>query len=187
MDLVPRILTAEQPGLRPVVNIGAGSLCEFLKEDRYRNAYERPRVDDVEVKPSANRELVDTLLFGEERSQYYFGSVSLGGTGCRFYGEYCMVLKRERSMDAKVFDRNSYDLLTPPLSLSEDRLGMVVALRGTWRDDITSMLTAKVAPELPEENRLTTPGQVSDLVSRDEDFAEVHLRGTFVTPRRAPS
>lgn len=176
--LVKNVLEAEHPGLRAVINMGAASLCGFLAEGRYKNAYERPRVDGVEKPPpSPERLRADQLLFGQDGKSHYFAAVCLGGTGCRYYGEYCVVLVPERNQQSQVFDRNSYDLLGPPLSLALDSAAVVAALRGRWDADVSAMLTAKVAPELPEENRLTTPGQVSDAVSHDEDFAEVHLRG----------
>jgi hypothetical protein len=176
-EVVPRILAADRPGLRGVINMGAASLCGFLKDRRYRNAYERPRVEGIEVAPSERRLRVDRLLFGDEWRSYYFAAVSLGGLGCRFYGEFCVVLRSERTRQASVFDRNSYDLLSPPLDALQDRPSVVRALRGLWDRDVIPMLTAKVVPELPEENRLTTPGQISDLILRDEDFAEVHIKG----------
>jgi hypothetical protein len=180
-EIVPRILSAEHPGLRAVINMGARSLASFVTEGRYKNAYERPRVEGVEVGPSSRRVMVDTLLFGTEASKRYFAAVSLGGIGCRFYGEYCVVLKQERGRESAVFDRNSYDLTAPPLEDIEDKKSIVDALRGEWERDVIDMVTAKVLPELPATNRLATPGQVSDLVLRDEDFAEVHLSGA-ITP-----
>lgn len=175
--LVQNVLESQHPGLRAVINMGAASLCGFLADGRYKNAYERPRIDGIERPPPSTKRLyADRLLFGDEGRFHYFASVCLGGTGCRFYGEYCVVLAPDRNKGSKVFDRNSYDLLDPPLSLVEDAEAVVAALRGRWDEDVSAMLTAKVAPELPEENRLTTPGQISDAVSHDEDFAEVHLK-----------
>jgi hypothetical protein len=178
LQIVPRVLAADQPGLRAVINIGARSLCSFLADTHYRNAYERSAVVGVEhtARPSERRVAVDQLLFGDDGREYYYAAVSLGGVGCRFYGEFCLVLRQSETRNAGVFDRNSYDLTVPPLDAAEAREELVRALRGTWTEDVIAMLTVKVAPELPSGNRLTTPGQLSDLVLRDEDFAEVHLR-----------
>lgn len=180
-QVVPRILAADRPGLRAVINMGAASLCSFLEQGKYLNAYERPRVEGVQIAPSESRQTVDRLLFGDEMEKYYFAAISLGGLGCRFYGEFCVALRPERIQESSVFDRNSYDLLSPPLDAPAGRPSAVRALRGVWSRDVVPMLTAKIMPELPEENRLTTPGQISDLVLRDEDFAEVHIRDA-ITP-----
>lgn len=179
LKIVPQILAADQPGLRAVINIGAQSLCAFLSDTHYRNAYERPRAlgpESAEARPSERRVAVDRLLFGDDGNAYYYAAVSLGGVGCRFYGEFCLVLRPSLTRNAGVFDRNSYDLTVPPLDAAGPRESLVRALRGNWTADVISMLTVKVAPELPSGNRLTTPGQISDLVLRDEDFAEVHVK-----------
>jgi hypothetical protein len=181
-QVVPRVLAAEQPGLRAVINMGGHSLCKFIEEKRYRNAHERPRLEEgIEIKPSPRRIQIDRLVFGDEFDSFYFAAVSLGGIGCRFYGEFCVVLNPARSSKASIFDRNSYDLASPPFSLSEDKARIVAALKGAWNNDLIPMLTARIMPELSEENRLTTPGQISDLILRDEDFSEVHLQGSITT------
>lgn len=175
-QIVPRILAAEHPGLRATINMGARGLASFIAEDAYKNAYERPRLEDGQVAtPSERRLAVDSLLFGDEAPNRYFAAVSLGGLGCRFYGEYCVVLKQDHDANAGLFDRNSYDLAAPPLDSASDRPALVDTLKGNWSEHVVDMITAKVLPEVPDTNRLTTPGQVSDLVLRDEDFAEVHI------------
>jgi hypothetical protein len=175
-EIVPRILAAEHPGLRAIINMGARALTSFVEDNAYKNAYERPRVEDDRVaEPSERRLAVDRLLFGDEARNRYFAAASLGGIGCRFYGEYCVVLKQGHAGSAGIFDRNSYDLAAPPLDDASDRAAIVQTLRGNWSSDVVDMITAKVLPEVPDTNRLTTPGQISDLVLRDEDFAEVHI------------
>jgi hypothetical protein len=88
-----------------------------------------------------------------------------------------MVLDPAVATGAHTFDRNSYDLVRPPLASAADRKAVARSLSGNW-DDAIPMLTAKVLPRLTQPNRLTTPGQVSDAILRDEDFAEVHLHKT---------
>jgi hypothetical protein len=108
---------------------------------------------------------------GAQAGNYYFGAVALGGTGVRFYGELCMVLKRDSVRpETKLFDRDSYDLLLPPLKSHPNVAGM---LRGQW-SDIVDILTIRLLPELGNTNRLITTGTVSELILHDQEFVEAH-------------
>lgn len=173
--------TAENPdtGFRAIVNIPADALLSFLKEGRYKNAYDRPVVMGAERGPSTSRLQVDQLLFGTEGRQYYFAAAAIGGCGIRFYGEYCLVLRTNSlGRGLRIFNRNSYDLLQPPLSEVTDREAIVRCLRGQWRD-LVEMISMKVLPAIAGTQRLLTAGRVSEEVLRDEDFIEVHKRGAF--------
>jgi hypothetical protein len=162
-----------------VVNIGADALAKFLKDGAYKNAYERPVLMGHEVGPSKTRRRVDALLglTGEAAKKIYFGAVALGGTGVRFYGEYCMAL-RPSTTNLKLLDRNSYDLIKPPLANRVRNSSFVNRLKGSW-SDLGEMLVLKVMPKLEAGNRLVTSGTVSEAVLQDEDFIEVHRTGTF--------
>jgi hypothetical protein len=179
VTLLRSLLAAEQPGLRAMVNIGPQALRMVLSSGRYLNAYERPRIAGKARNASAKRRAVDRLVFGKDARNFYFGAVSMGGAGVRFYGEYCMVLRPSHITRARLFDRNSYDLASPPLSEIADQGALVKALRGEWRTDLEPMLALKVLPLLPDHERLTTPGQVAEQVQRDEDFVEVHTDAPF--------
>ncbi len=177
-DLVDRLFTQDETGLRMVVNITADALLSFLDEGSYRNLYDRPVIGGEAPTPSPARKLVDKKLqLGEDT---YFGAVALGGTGIRYYGEYSMVLRPE-AVDGKtpLLDRDSYDLLMPPLSelnLTKKRL---TRMRGTWEQDVRAMVLLRVLPEIRQARQLVTSGTVSELVLRDQEFVEVHRRGTF--------
>src|SRR5215831_11065235 len=118
VQLVRQIMTHPESGLRMVINISAYALLRFLADGAYKNLYERPIIGGERKGPSPERVQVDQLLgFGSNAQNYYFGAVALGGTGVRFYGEYCLVIKAgEVAADTQVIDRDSYDLLLPPLS-----------------------------------------------------------------------
>jgi hypothetical protein len=165
-----------------VINISAHALLSFLAERRYRNLYEMPVIGGTRRQPSAERQRVDGLLgFGRHAGDYYFGAVALGGTGVRFYGEYCMALKTEDvGDDTTIFDRDSYDLLLPPLESQDASIADI--LRGTWGSDVVDMLTLKLLPELRDMNRLVTTGTVSEMILHDQEFVEVHKRGA-IEPR----
>jgi hypothetical protein len=195
--IITETLAKRELSPRCVVNIGADALLKFFKDKKYRNTYDLetgskrpfPLVGEKhEVSPT--RRHVDTLVeFGGPPENFYFGAVALSGSGIRFYGEYCLYLRQDvmESRNPSVLDRNSYDLIHPPLS---QRVGTnatdagpakieVGWLKATWNEDLSDMLVMKVAPTIDAENRLVTPGAVAEGVLADEDFAEVHLKGTF--------
>jgi hypothetical protein len=163
-------------GMRVVVNAGSFALGRLLEGDRYKNRYELGRIGGAIAPPSARRLEVDGLLgFTPDGRDWYFGAVAVGGTGVRFYGEYCLVLKKDaRSSSDQFLDRNSYDLKDPPLSNASDASIVVKALRTTW-DDLPVTIATKVLSAVTQSERLLTVGIVSELTLRDEDFVEVHL------------
>lgn len=176
--LIRQTLEHRETGLRMVVNISAYALLNFLQTGSYKNLYEHPVIGGARRGPTPDRLRVDDLLeFGPYAKDYYFGAVALGGTGVRFYGEYCMVIKPE-TVDAntRIFDRDSYDMLVPPLSDLDDRelRDLAFILRGEWDRDVVDMLVLKLLPELRFANRLLTTGVVAELVLHDQDFVEVH-------------
>ena len=177
-DSIVRSLTHDEGGLRVVVNIPADALLSFLAEGRYRNAYELPVVAGKPRTVSATRKHVDRLIGLDEPENYYFGAASMGGTGIRFYGEYCMALQ---SIDGatQVLDRNSYDLVAPPLAGDPDINAIVESIKGGWGRDVVDMLVLKVIPALESSTRLVTLGTVADAILHDEDFLEVHKHGNF--------
>jgi hypothetical protein len=113
---ITKSLADPETGLRMVVNIPADALLSFLRAGKYLNIYENPVVGGKPRTPSPKRQEVDGWLGLEGHPrEYYFGAVAAGGTGIRFYGEYCMVLRRDAvPPDTRIFDRNSYDLAYPP-------------------------------------------------------------------------
>lgn len=170
-EVVQRCLKDDQ--LRVVINLPADALLALLGGDHYRNCYELPFVAGEVRAPSPKRMQVDGLLgFQPDGRDYYFAAVSFGGTGVRFYGEYCMVISPGAVKEPRILDRNSYELLDEPL---RQNLSLVAILGGNW-GDLSSVLTLKVLTTIRQPNRLLPPGVVSETVLRDEDFVEVHLR-----------
>jgi len=171
--VIEHALADEESGLRVVVNIGVYALLQLVPDGRYLNLYERPVIGEERPEPTGERVTVDQLV-EVDGPNVYFGAPALGGVGVRFYGEYCIVLDLESvDPDPVLFDRDSYDVLLDPIQ--QDR-AIIAMLRGRWSIDIQPMVLMKVLPELDHDARLTTTGTVSDLVLRDEEFIEVHLR-----------
>jgi hypothetical protein len=170
----------EITGVRMVVNIPADALLNFLRSRRYLNAYSRPIVGGKPRQPSATREQVDRWLGLDPPEDHYFGAVAMGGTGIRFYGEYCMVLRPEAvPSETRVLDRNSYDLTRPPFDRDEDKQPIVQMLGGTWGGELVSLVMMKLLASMRDVPWLVTLGTISDEILHDEEFVEVYRRGEF--------
>lgn len=171
-------------GLRMGVNIPAHQLLLFLRDGRYKNGYEIEPEAGERGGPSTTRQQVDGALFPAPKTpkEHYFGAAVLGGSGVRYYGDYCIVLKEADSVipnDTQVMDRNSYDAMFPPLGDHAPIQEIVERLKGEWRDDLLPMAKLKILPGLAESRRLTTAGVASEILLHDESFVEVHKRGSF--------
>src|ERR1700733_5775077 len=102
-----------EAGARMVVNTANIRVPDFCR-DGYKNAYDRgdetlgsgPASGDV-----SKRVLVDKALpVSFPPNEIYFGAVETTGTGIRFYGDFCLVLRKDVVTGATVIlDRNSYD------------------------------------------------------------------------------
>ena len=178
--LVRQVMENEDSGLRMVVNISADALLSFLASRHYYNLYAEPMIGGERLDTSKERRDVDGLLgFGNAAGRFYFGAVALGGTGVRFYGEYCMVMKPSAVKDpwTRIFDRDSYDLLLSPLKDAKSVTALAKQLAGDWKKDLVDMLTLKLLPELRGANGLITTGTVSERILHDQEFVEVHKWG----------
>ena len=176
-----------------VFNISAAHIPAFCgtrnEPGEYLNAYdlESMRVGDKKV--SERRKTVDTALedvHGGDKENIYFGAIEINGPGIRFYGDFCLVLKKEYvSDDLRLLDRNSYDLVHPPLSDSDGPLaGMSLGekakcLSGVWGSDLPVIAAIKVLETTTTSTRRLTSGQVSDAVRSDEDYLEVLKPDSF--------
>lgn len=178
VEVVEETLSRDETGLRVVVNISADALLSFLSEGQYRNLYESPHVGGRAQQVSETRAVVDAKL--NLGPNTYFGAVALGGTGVRYYGEYCLVLRLDGVPEqTMLFDRDSYDIVIEPLcSLSLDA-DQIQVLSGSWQDDRVPMVAMKVLPELIHDRCLVTAGTISDAVLRDQEFVEAHMPMSF--------
>jgi hypothetical protein len=171
-------------GLRMAINIPAYGLLSFLRDRQYKNAYERTSEAGDDAAPSPTRRLVDDALFRAplRPEEHYFGAAVLGGTGVRYYGDYCLVLNEDSATipdDTQVLDRNSYDMVFSPLADLEPLDNVADRLRGQWADALLPMVKMKVLPALGIAPRLATAGVASEALLHDESFVEVHKRSSF--------
>jgi hypothetical protein len=191
-------------GARMVVNIPAPHVPAFCEASRrrdpspYKNCYDLKALrlgDDEPVHVSKTREVVDKALplpRGTKPASVYFGAVELSGSGIRFYGDICLVLKAD-AVDAKtvVLDRNSYDVVRPPVidhiaSLPKRqqpaaRRAAILGWSGSWGADLGDMAAAKVVRVLGVGDRRWTTGKISEALRDDEDYMEVLRIGSFGT------
>jgi hypothetical protein len=189
-----------QSGMRVVCNISSAHIAAVLTgESRgdpkpYKNRYDlaSPSKDPqtlgaVVPTPQSLREKIDTVLANlastSDGQSFYYAAIELNGTGIRYFGDLCMVLKPEKTdANTLVLFKNSYDLSRSPLReevFVNGSLDMAKAiekakeLQGVWPDDVIDMAACKMLDGAnPTERRITT-GTVSAGVLFDEDYLEV--------------
>jgi hypothetical protein len=189
-----------QSGMRVVCNISSAHIVAVLTgEERgdprpYKNRYDlaAPSRDpqtlgDAVPTPMSLREIIDSVLASLvstlDGRDFYYAAIELNGTGIRYFGDLCMVLKPEQTdANTLVLFKNSYDLSRSPLreeifangSLDKAKaIEKAEELRGVWPDDVVYMAACKILDGAnPTERRITT-GTVSGGVLFDEDYLEV--------------
>lgn len=121
----------------------------------------------------------------------YFGAAELNGTGVRFYGDYCLVLRPGAPQrEFQILDRNSYDVIREPLSTIignevtqggqlEKRKELLQDMAGRWGSDLCDMVSLRMLGALNSSWRRITTGQVSQGILLDEDYIEVLRQGSF--------
>lgn len=176
VESIKRVLTDPNTSARVVVNIRPDALTAFLNEGSYRNIYQSPVIGGNRKEPDAKRLAADAQV--GTGPNHYYGAAAMGGGGVRYYGEYCIVLKSDFvDSQTQVFDRDSYDVLFPPLDSAPNRA--IESLKGTWDRDIASMIMLRVLPDLNHQRQIVTSGTVIELALKDQEFIEVHLNRTF--------
>lgn len=169
-----------------VFNLGGQALLNVLNGGNYLNAYQRPVVNGKARPPSEERLKVDKLIGAGAPENRYFCALAMGGTGIRFYGEYCAVLKSpedERGVQ-RVLDRNSYDLIRSPIKQFLDKLDqpgqqrMIDGLGARFRSaDCADMVAIKVLHRANAHARLITAATIGAALLDDEDFVEAYHVG----------
>lgn len=189
-----------QSGMRVVCNISSAHIVAVLTgESRgdpkpYKNRYDLASLSKdpqtlgaIVPTPQSLREKIDSVIASlastSDGKNFYYAAIELNGTGIRYFGDLCMVLKPEQTdADTLVLFKNSYDLSRSPIReevFVNGSLDMAKAiakakeLRGVWPDDVIYMAACKILDGAnPTERRITT-GTVSAGVLFDEDYLEV--------------
>jgi hypothetical protein len=179
-------------GTRVVFNMPnevVSKFCAATGPNAYLNAYDlsqHKRLGDDLPADMKRRIKVDQAVqsvTGIAPKDIYFGAVELNGSGMRFYGDYCLVLKRARP-DEWLLDRNSWDIARPPLAphgtlVHADMAKSVKEISGNWNADLGHMLVVKTFTSVSVSSRRLTTGQISNIVLDDEDYIEVLRHGSF--------
>jgi hypothetical protein len=188
----------EGAGARVVFNMSCAHVADFCNDstsspNAYKNAYKfspsRKRIDVDEVIEICAM-TSGAKFFKEDIS---FGAVETSGTGIRFYGDMCLVLKPPADMNQLLLiDRNSYDVARNPISQrvqgevargvteQQARVNEMIHWLGKWAD-LAHMLAMKIIRRLPLAARRWTTGQVAQAVLEDEDYCEVLYPRSFNT------
>jgi hypothetical protein len=199
-DMVRRVVRGMGPdkvsfdpacGARVVMNMAAVHVPSFCK-DGYKNTYDLGKTavpkqgDDVATIPV--RAAVDKVLSNVTNvnpDAIYFGAVEINGSGVRFYGDICLVLKTDVvAPDTVVLTSNSYDLVRPPHTQAGDKPNTLAlkavaqSMAGEWASDVSEIALLKVFDLEVGTRRLTT-GPISEAVLDDEDYLEVLKVGSF--------
>ena len=205
-DMVRRVIGGKGPdknvadpacGARVAVNIAAVHVAAFCRAPHngknYKNTYdlnETPRLEGAGFKVKVPvRLVVDQTLCSVTNSQpeeIYFGAVEVNGSGIRFYGDICFILRVDAmKSDTVILKSNSYDLVRPPITPAgqapkPDLLkSHVKTMAGRWDDDTPNMAVLKVFALLKVSERRLTTGQISGATLDDEDYLEVLRIGSF--------
>lgn len=164
-----------------------------LRPDAYENAWSNGR------SPSVKRRDVDAIVERCATSSgatlamqdIYFAALETSGSGIRFYGDMCLVLKPAASVDLLVLDRNSYDIVREPIATEvanaigrgaqqeQARCDAMLQWLGKWNDDLAAMVSLKIAPQMPAGQRRWTTGQIAQAILDDEDYCEVLYPRSF--------
>ncbi|MET3709557.1 hypothetical protein ABIC65_000237 [Sphingomonas trueperi] len=190
-------VTRQESAAKVVFNIPSAHVPSFISSG-YLNRYDRnPRIGVTAAGGPDARAHIDRLLINyignpvKAWNKLYYGAVELNGSGVRYYGDVCLVLKEEPvDADTIVLDRNSFDLVCRPLRAdSHDPVSdtwdptrattAAKPLLGGWSTDLGNMVVCKVLGETRREARRITIGAISQAVLADEDYIEVIRSGSF--------
>lgn len=179
-------------GIRIVFNISSAYLGQVLVNG-YKNCYDLKATSPVgsttKTKISMRRQTIDEAISKlsstpTDPHKLYYGALELNGTGMRYYGDMCLVLKEGQFEDATlVLYRNSYDLDREPIRsrVSDDPVKLAQEaqkLAGTGAS-APDMIICKILDGTPPADRLLTTGTISDGILYDEDYLEVPRAGSF--------
>jgi hypothetical protein len=189
-----------ESGGRMVVNISSAHIPAFCTASRsgekaYKNGYDlgKYRIGSPES-DSGLRETVDNALPlkpGIEPKDVYFGALELTGPGIRFYGDICLVLRRDVvSADDLILDRNSFDLISDPLredinrhpagpQREKARASEALKLAGRWDKDKGPMAALRALQTIGLRLRRYTSGQIAEAIRHDEDYIEIVKEESF--------
>lgn len=192
--------TKKDGAAKVVFNISSAHVPSFVfskKVAAYENRYDRnvrlgepPKNGGPDAREQIDRMLANLFAVPQPKNweKLYYGAVELNGSGIRYYGDVCLVLKdSEVASDTKVLNRNSFDLICSPLRTFTHPTGAWNAafaereadkIAGEW-DELGDMAVCKVLKPYINDDRRLTIGALSEAILADEDYLEVIRQGSF--------
>ncbi len=161
------------------INCKPSGLVGFLDEGLYRNLHQL--VGLGRIPPGTD---YGVRLMVENRLGYQaigidicYGSLNTGNCGCRFFGDYCVVLQQDAIKDRVAFlEKNAFsffgmDLLGGPIAGQRLPKGC----RATW-DNVSKLALAKLYPMLAGISSLDVPA-MNDAIAGYSETIEAHIFG----------
>lgn len=182
-----------EAGERLVYNISSVHVGNVLST-RYLNGYDlktilgtrgvsrlRRQIDEVVAELAGNNQTPETS---------YYGAVELNGSGIRYFGDFCLVLKPNPDRDGMLLFTNSYDVHRQPMRDSafvsgnqvrtkQNRRDVLDGWAGRWPADAPDMAVLKLAATIAASRRRMTIGDIAANILVDEDYIEVARHGSF--------
>jgi hypothetical protein len=178
----------ENAGAHVVVNIACAHIPAFTTPGEptpYKNYYDLGKAAGSRVGDQlTRREIVDQSLplDAAKPEDVYYAAAEFNGSGIRFYGDVCLVLKDSSvAPDTVILNRNSYDLMRLPLRNNIDaapdpdakRRETAQELSGLWGSDLADMCCEKMLDSFDRRRRRLTTGEISTGLLSEEDYIEV--------------
>lgn len=186
-----------------VVNMPAYRAARFMKPQsrgsgfgRYENRYSYSRRVGQPLNNDSAREQIDRALADIDPSSAlskrngHYAAMELNGTGIRYFGDICLVLKPDIVDDETLtLQRNSYEVRVRPSLDRYDKLSgalqrgkfleILHEWAGRWAKDGVLLAACKIMETHPPQTRRMTTGTVSDRVLEDEDYIELIMSHGF--------
>jgi hypothetical protein len=160
------------------INCHPSGLVGFLEEGVYKNLHQL--VSAGKVVPGADygfRLFVERALgYGECGQKIIYGSLNIGNGGCRFYGDYCVVLQTNAVRDRVSFLRhNAFSYITRTALGAAVQAGVPPGSRSTW-ESVPMLAVAKLQEVLASLRGYNVPA-LQEAVAGYSDCLEAHIYG----------
>lgn len=182
-----------EAGQRLVYNLSSAHVGSTISGN-YLNGYDLETVLGTR-RTSRLRRQIDEIVAelagtGQTPETIYYGAVELNGSGVRYFGDFCLVLKPDPERDDLLLLTNSYDVHRQPVRhqvffcgdadlTKQRRQDVLKSWSGRWPADAPDMAVLKLAGTIAVTRRRLSIGMVAVNVLVDEDYLEVLRKGTF--------
>lgn len=182
-----------EAGQRLVYNVSSAHVGNVL-DAKYLNGYDLKTILGTRGVARLRRQ-VDEIVAelagaGQKPETTHYGAVELNGSGIRYFGDFCLVLKPAHDRTDLLLFTNSYDVHRQPArasafvtgdatSTKQNRRAVLETWAGHWPADAPDMAVLKLAPAIATARRRLTVGRIACNILVDEDYVEVPRNGSF--------